>query len=261
MRHLCVLSVVMCAVVLTAGTVSGQEYERVLLPVVTNSAPGAFGSLWSTFLAVYNGSDSTGVIEYPFGCVIGTCPRGLPIGAHETSVLTTIGPPPAAIPGLLVYVLQPQNARFAFETRVQDLSRQALTWGTELPAIHESAARTDTLQLLDIPLDVRFRRLLRVYDLDARLASVVRVRILPMTSDVSLAELDLVMTPYLMEPFTDRPFYPGYASLADFTQLPGVAGMDRVRIEIRPVTSGLRFWAFVSVTNNETQHVTTITPQ
>lgn len=24
---------------------------------------------------------------------------------------------------------------------------------------------------------------------------------------------------------------------------------------------GLRFWAFVNVTNNETQHVTTITPQ
>lgn len=36
---------------------------------------------------------------------------------------------------------------------------------------------------------------------------------------------------------------------------------DTVRAEIEPLTEGLRYWAFVSVTNNETQHVTTITPQ
>ena len=32
-------------------------------------------------------------------------------------------------------------------------------------------------------------------------------------------------------------------------------------VRVTPLTPGLRIWAFVSVTNNETQHVTTITPQ
>src|SRR5260370_32300719 len=42
--------------------------------------------------------------------------------------------------------------------------------------------------------------------------------------------------------------------------LPELQGVDRVRIEITPATDGLRLWAFVSVTNNETQHVTVIAP-
>jgi hypothetical protein len=46
--------------------------------------------------------------------------------------------------------------------------------------------------------------------------------------------------------------YPG--SLAQPT-------VERVRLEIEPVTDGLRLWGFVTVVNNETQHATVITPQ
>lgn len=35
---------------------------------------------------------------------------------------------------------------------------------------------------------------------------------------------------------------------------------DRLRVEIEPATGQPPVWAFVSVTNNETQHVTAITP-
>jgi len=34
-----------------------------------------------------------------------------------------------------------------------------------------------------------------------------------------------------------------------------------IRIEVRAPEGGSRFWAFVSVTNNQTQHVTIISPQ
>jgi hypothetical protein len=54
----------------------------------------------------------------------------------------------------------------------------------------------------------------------------------------------------------------GYAQL-DVTGLlriekawPGVA-----RIEITPLTEGSRYWSFVSLTNNDTQIVTLVTPQ
>lgn len=41
----------------------------------------------------------------------------------------------------------------------------------------------------------------------------------------------------------------------------GPASSPFVRVEVEPLGEGARFWAFVSVTNNETQHVTLITPQ
>jgi hypothetical protein len=34
-----------------------------------------------------------------------------------------------------------------------------------------------------------------------------------------------------------------------------------VRIEITPLTAGSRYWSFASVTSNETQIVTLVTPQ
>jgi hypothetical protein len=34
-----------------------------------------------------------------------------------------------------------------------------------------------------------------------------------------------------------------------------------VRIEIEPLSEGLKFWAFVSVTNNKTQHFYTVVPR
>jgi hypothetical protein len=34
-----------------------------------------------------------------------------------------------------------------------------------------------------------------------------------------------------------------------------------VRLEVEPVTEGLRLWAFVTVVHNETQHATVISPQ
>lgn len=35
---------------------------------------------------------------------------------------------------------------------------------------------------------------------------------------------------------------------------------DEIWIEVVPITPGLRIWAMLSVTNNETQQVTLITP-
>lgn len=66
-------------------------------------------------------------------------------------------------------------------------------------------------------------------------------------------------------PVSDRayidPFRPGYAQLA---QVPGrfsSGGPYRrmIRLEVDG-TPGTRYWAFVSVTNDKTQHVTLVTP-
>ena len=55
---------------------------------------------------------------------------------------------------------------------------------------------------------------------------------------------------------------PGYAQFVDLVAVfPQLAASETIRVEITPISPGLRFWAFAAITNNETQHVTTITPQ
>ena len=54
---------------------------------------------------------------------------------------------------------------------------------------------------------------------------------------------------------------PSYGEIGDLgKQLP--AGAARaLRIEVQPTSPGSRFWTFVSITNNSTQHVTLVTAQ
>jgi hypothetical protein len=42
---------------------------------------------------------------------------------------------------------------------------------------------------------------------------------------------------------------------------PAERAAEKLRIEVTPLVAAAGAWAFVSVTNNETQHITTITPQ
>jgi hypothetical protein len=56
------------------------------------------------------------------------------------------------------------------------------------------------------------------------------------------------------------PEYPGYAQVTDLSTLAPLGDVERLRLEVEPVTPGLRLWAFVTVIHNETQHATVITP-
>ena len=115
--------------------------------------------------------------------------------------------------------------------------------------------------------------MLRLYDVDARDGSTARLRFYGVNpaTDVpfkfggpspQLDPLLLEMTVALKA--ERRPGTPlfdlAYAQLS-LGSLPEMQGRDRIRIEVTPLTSGLRLWAFVSVTNNETQHVTVVAPQ
>jgi len=53
---------------------------------------------------------------------------------------------------------------------------------------------------------------------------------------------------------------PGYAEIGDLSQIAPLGNASRLAVEVEPLTPGLRIWSFVSVTNNETEHVTIITP-
>ena len=231
-----------------------SEFERILLPIgLEQSIAGGYGSVWKTELWVRNaGDDPIEILNVcnvecpPYLLAPGAALREPPIGYPRAG-----GPPGAFVSA---------DARFAdnlqISLRIRDLSRQELTWGTELPVVRRADLRAGTIGLLDVPLEARFRQTLRLYSMAAE----------PIGVTVSFFEIPslepgaaLVTRTLTITQATD--YAPGYAELLDFgSVIPELVGKTRVYVEIHS-DSALPFWGFISVTNNETQHVTTITPR
>jgi len=232
-------------------------YDRILLPIATGEVPGAFGSLWRPEAVVHNGDTVARDFDADQYCIAECPPRAMPPG--QTGHVLFRGEP-ADNPGQIVFVEHPSNL-VAFESRVQDLSRQAQTWGTEIPVVREDEFVSRPIELLNVPIDDRFRLMLRVYDIDGRSDGRVRVSVYSFPGNgTSIGDLDLS----LIAPSGRHPRYkPAYAQFADVRSLipSGFNAGSVIGVRVTPLTPSLRVWAFVSVTNNETQHVTTITPQ
>lgn len=270
MRKL-ILSIVL--IVMTASPTAAQTtFERVLLPVTIEfQLPGAYGSLWESPLVLLNdGPTPIEVQGIPTSCRLGagcTDPQILGPGA---TITTRTGLEPPAGQGKFLHVEKGRAADLNVLLRVHDISRQTKTWGTVVPTVHESEALTETSQLLDIGLTPESRALLRVYDFDPAPGRVVRLRLFRVdptrsttdqqVQDQLLGDVFLTFDARLDENPPGRTFYPGYAAVM-LSDLPVLATTQRLRVEVIPETAGLRYWAFVSVTNNETQHVTIMPPQ
>lgn len=266
-------SILLIALLFVATVVDGREtkserlevpVERLLLPISLETAdgiPGAFGSRWRTFLDIFNESEETVFVgqnpelDCPF-----ECPSQFFNGRSPVSIIGAVGQP--STPAAFVYTSVPATGVVRFNLRVQDLSRQALTWGTELPVVRERDFTTTRMTLLSVPLHSRFRQTVRIYDFDANVGSRVIVRVKAADSDLTLAEKEVVLAGGGIRNDEGRPLTPAYAQLGDLkAEFAGLDDHTSVRLEFEPLTPGLRIWSFVSITNNETQHVTTITPQ
>jgi hypothetical protein len=234
-------------VTLPAGSVRGRAFryydpseaplssmfERVLVPLWF-SGPGSFGSNWTTELATY----SEGRVD-----------AWRPLSAPAT----------ARLGGVLFFPSRGSSANLHFGLLVRDTTRQAEGWGSEIPVIRESEFRTGNIELLNVPVYSRFRQTLRIYNVDSVAGGVV-VGIYTMNGrELVLTTVDL-RSSAPCAPFepcaSDEPAFGVIHNLA--ATFPQIAGEERVRVQVRPNGRG---WAFVSITNNETQQVTTITPQ
>lgn len=170
-----------------------------------------------------------------------------------------------------MYVAREGAQDVQFALRVRDLSRQSESWGAEVPVVRERDYRTSTFDLVDVPLLSSFRPTIRVYDVDPdRGAAQVRIRIYGTTHRTMPFEpFPNAAPPDKLVFETTRDFsytaigtgvlnYPGYFELADIRSL--APGFATARIEIEPLTQGHRYWAMASITNNDTQQVTLVTP-
>jgi hypothetical protein len=234
------------------------RYERILIPVSTRGPiPGAYGSLWAIELTGYNAADQhvevkgDGICGIPEGC-----------GPHLANAHTVFTPDLGYKSfregdGEFFYVRRPLNRKVHFTLRTRDLSRQAQTWGTELPVVREDQIPEGAVHLVDVPVTPGFRSTVRIYNMGEEILRTAHanVRIFDIKTNALLSENSVVLSTNGAQPTA----VPAQAHLFDFGSM--LAGFEgRVRLEIHPSGDASRLWAFVSVTNNETQHVTHITP-
>lgn len=217
-----------------------NDFAHVLLPVTASNAPGAFGSIWQTDASFFNHSDQEVVIQWgnchgaptPFFCTTASIPAQT---TTHLSTLTEIEIPRGRIKELDIWL------------RVRDLSRQSQTWGTSIPIVRESDFRP-VIRLQNVPTDSHFRSTLRTYNYFGTAPPLRTIRIFDETTGALLVtETITSLTNFQINSLTDA--------------YPQIRGHDTVRIEVQPVGDPPQpIWAFVSVTNNETQHVTVIAP-
>ena len=246
-----------------------EDYRMYLVPLRTGEVHGANGSLWRTDLVSHN-ADEEDVRILANDCDL---PFRTPVCAHEfiplrpaETLALQLAPGLAQFEGTFVYVPEARDEKVDLVMRVRDVSRDAEGFGTEVPVVPEEDFRT-RIRLLDVPTDPRFRTLLRLYG-DSEGAREVTVTVYPMTSSQVLSQR--VVRLEEGQGLWDHQFFPfvaAYTRLDPMTDAVRASGYARVRIHIDSMVVPRAdppllppVWGFLSITNNVTQQVTTVTP-
>jgi hypothetical protein len=220
-----------------------SAFDPILFPVFLPPVDGAFGSRFETTARVSNRTSAQKSTFYGVdtSCYLFTPTTG-PYDANVISQSRELLTGCSRSIGRVFWVRRSGNPLVA-NLRVHDTSRQASSHGVEVPVVQLSDLTNDRIVLMGVPGDPRFRKTLRVYSLDS--------------GDVfaTLGFNDQNVGQILLKPSTSI-FEPAYAEFNDFpTNLPAGSTMEI------SLTSSKRIWAFISVTNNDTQEITLISPQ
>lgn len=277
MRTITIISVcatISAATLTFADTPTGrQNYENILLPIyihpLIGSVPGAYGSQWATDLMIRNEGDEAAVIfqnRCAYECIDSggiPCVPGQPTQGHSAYTDGIHGAEFAGNLAVILHVEKGKAADVPMELRLYEISEGVGESGVEVPIVRDGDLFDRTLWLLNIPNRQDTRTHLRIYYVYSDTGDGdVKVRIYP--DDDTEPVFDEVVSrfgnptvPLVPLPDDLCVFGPEYQIL----DLTGIApNADSVRVQIDPLSSGLRFWALVSVTNNETQHVTLVSP-
>jgi hypothetical protein len=223
-------------------------FEAVLFPVL-DDLNGANGSHWVSEAVIANANlwfaENVNSL-FPFVCIDYPC--GERLAPRSYGPFSGKGYPHGAI----LRVSRNEADLLNFSLRVRDTSRAKEGFGTQIPVVRErDMSRTRTLALLDVPRDPRYRVKIRAYAVpplgeEGSFWSPMSV-VNPETNAKTLLTLSFT------EPTS--PYRPLYAEM----DLPAGAEGERSVVYVQPVPETLT-WVFATVTNNETQQVTIITP-
>jgi hypothetical protein len=244
-----------------------DNWEKVLLPVYLDAPlAGSNGTRWDTdFWLRNNGGQPVQLAPWP--CETEVCPAVVPFTTTVPAGTTRHDLPPFfrapnANPSRVLFVSKPGAKDVSMQLRVADASRAALNGGTELPVVRDGELLTGIAELLNVPYDpAHFRLSLRIYDL-AYSQSKFRVT-LYVNEDggptSGLHSIELTAATDQTGDFRSQAAYVEY-NFGDLESL-NRAFPNGLRVEIAPQTPGSRYYPLISVTNNETQLITLVTPQ
>ena len=228
-------------------------FERVMLPVFSPPVHGAFGSEFHTELRIVNsGSATASLYGLRPACRLSTCifiPETMPYELGSNAEVEPVDVDNDGDPARFLWVDKNQNVDLNFNLRVHDVTRSASNFGTEIPVVRDNDWTINKIVLVGVPTDPRFRNTLRIYGQN------------PFIAKVTVGDRPPVRIPLST---TNSIFDVPYAALGDF---PIGTGTVRVTIEaesllgpsIGPIEEPM--WAMITVTNNDTQLISTITPQ
>jgi hypothetical protein len=256
---LCSLPTLLLAHVCLAQT---PAVQRLLVPIyLPGPLPGAYGASWVSELTILNTGESIAHIDNfgPTSPVQPSLPEPIPPGVAipGDGIRELQG---NGIPAAVLIISSEFQDQFAFQLRVRDVSRAADRWGTWLPVVSQSAFAAGQMHLLNVPLDARYRLMLRVYSLDANDGQEVRLRVFGMQDDVQppyTIQPDEFISETMLRLQSGTASQPAYAELANVATPDGVH--SHVRFVVEPVGS-FHIWALVSITNNTTQEVAIVVP-
>ena len=215
-----------------AESANPSLFEPVLFPLLLE-APGANGSLWRTEAALSN-------------------PKPWPAYSWEGQLL-----PPGGFlrfeggnegRGLVLRIPRDQAPHVSFGLRARDVSRVEEGYGTEIPVVRERDFFFDApFTFLDVPVERGYRVKLRLYALTTGFPSAA-VAIAPAGGPLTTTYVPWV-----------RVCRDSGCHLYAELDLPSDGG-DGARADVTVEQLHVPVWGFITVTNNETQQVTVVTP-
>ena len=243
------------------------NYERYLVPVAFGRATieGAEGSRWQNKIWVRNdGLQRVVVSQLNPTCIVG-CNGELTLAYVDPKTSLDFDEPLRESPsnyGIFLHVEKSHKKDIWISSHVHDVSRPDLNLGTEIPIVAEAETFSSRAVFQNVPIATEYRVLLRVYNFSGKSGDEILVKMFPVASNELLfqALVQLRGLGYAEDPqFTP---YPGYGEIMIGREIqPEIGSVDRLRVELESLTSGLKYWAMISVTSNQTHQITLITPQ
>jgi len=237
----------------------GSAFDPVLFPLFIQPKQGALGSQFQTTVRLSSRA-LDGVVIPVYGISMNgpldDPPRG-PLDAYPVTSAESQPPLRSPSTGRVLYVPKGLATSLAASIRVTDLTKQASSFGVEVPVARADAfVDGNRLVFMGVPADSRFRCMLRLYSL-TRGDVLANITVNGKLYQVFLNRLD---NQDLFEPA-----YVEFTSFPTLGELP--SGQTTFRVVVDPgrgpngvTIPGNAIWGMLSVTNNETQQITVIAP-
>jgi hypothetical protein len=242
-------------VMLLMPVADARELKRVLLPVYTEwdrPIAGSRGTLWTTELWVRNNADTTFHVLYAINCTV-PCAVPVPSGTTKRIDLGVI----SGYVGAMIRFSEDLAGQVHLSLGLRELSSGEYFAGY-LPVVYDDDLFEEPVEFVRVALESTRRTTLRVYDPDG-LSGEVLLQIWD-GEDSLLVEQILPLRDFVPREM-DGVLHPQVAQVNDLEELlPEGAEPDFLRLRLTPLTPGLKYWTFLSATDNVTQDVKVILP-